>query len=75
MIDSREGLAWIAQQASLEVHVPQWRLDDEKLHQLALVEEAIIAAKGAGGMVRSMEEWAKHPQSAAIASLRASSCP
>jgi hypothetical protein len=33
------------------------------------LEEAIIAAKGAGGMVRSMEEWAKHPQSAAIASL------
>src|SRR2546430_7164772 len=33
------------------------------------LEEAIIAAKGAGGMVRSMEEWAKHPQAAAIASL------
>src|SRR6266568_1672276 len=32
-------------------------------------EEAIIAAKGAGGMVRTMEEWAKHPQAAAIASL------
>src|SRR5438552_1138078 len=26
------------------------------------LEEAIIAAKGAGGMVRTMEEWAKHPQ-------------
>jgi bifunctional non-homologous end joining protein LigD len=25
VIDTREGLAWIAQQASLEVHVPQWR--------------------------------------------------
>jgi crotonobetainyl-CoA:carnitine CoA-transferase CaiB-like acyl-CoA transferase len=33
------------------------------------LEEAIIAAKGAGGMVRSMAEWAKHPQAAAIASL------
>ena len=33
------------------------------------LEEAIIAAKGAGGMVRSMDEWAQHPQSAAIASL------
>jgi crotonobetainyl-CoA:carnitine CoA-transferase CaiB-like acyl-CoA transferase len=33
------------------------------------LEEAIIAAKGAGGMVRSMEEWAQHPQGAAIASL------
>src|SRR6266571_200547 len=33
------------------------------------LEEAIIAAKGAGGMVRSMAEWAKHPQGVAIASL------
>ena len=30
IIDTREGLAWIAQQASLEVHVPQWRFVDEK---------------------------------------------
>ncbi|HEY7039182.1 MAG TPA: CoA transferase [Methylomirabilota bacterium] len=33
------------------------------------LEEAIIAAKGAGGMVRTAEEWARHPQAAAIASL------
>src|SRR5947199_9282052 len=33
------------------------------------LEEAIIAANGAGGIVRSMEEWAKHPHAAAIASL------
>jgi len=33
------------------------------------LEEAIIAAGSAGGMVRSMEEWARHPQAAAIASL------
>src|SRR6266849_3377324 len=33
------------------------------------LEEAIIEAKGAGGMVRTMEEWAKHPQAAAIATL------
>jgi len=33
------------------------------------LEEAIIAAKGAGGMVRTMEEWAQHPQAAAVASL------
>src|SRR4029453_5897489 len=33
------------------------------------LEEAIIAAKGAGGMGRTMEEWAQHPQAAAIASL------
>ncbi len=32
LIDTAEGLAWIAQQAALEVHVPQWRFvsrDDE----------------------------------------------
>ena len=33
------------------------------------LEEAIIAANGAGGMVRTAEEWAQHPQAAAIASL------
>ena len=33
------------------------------------LEEAIIEAKGAGGMVRTMEEWAKHPQAESIASL------
>src|SRR5215813_14063133 len=33
------------------------------------LEEAIIAAGGAGGMVRSMAEWERHPQAAAIASL------
>ena len=33
------------------------------------LEEAIIAAKGAGGMARSMEEWSRHPHSAAVASL------
>ena len=33
------------------------------------LEEAIITARGAGGMVRSMDEWAQHPQSAAVASL------
>src|ERR1043166_338183 len=33
------------------------------------LEEAIIAAKGAGGMARTHSEWAKHPQAVAIASL------
>src|SRR5690242_12196943 len=33
------------------------------------LEVAIITAGGAGGMVRSMAEWAHHPQAAAIASL------
>ncbi len=29
IIDSADGLAWIAQQAALEVHVPQWRFSAE----------------------------------------------
>ena len=33
------------------------------------LEEAIIDAGGAGGMVRNMAEWAQHPQAAAVASL------
>ena len=33
------------------------------------LEEAIIAANGAGGMVRTIGEWAQHPQAAAVASL------
>jgi crotonobetainyl-CoA:carnitine CoA-transferase CaiB-like acyl-CoA transferase len=33
------------------------------------LEEAIIANKGAGGMVRSHEEWASHPQGIAVAGL------
>ncbi|WP_280835858.1 ATP-dependent DNA ligase [Mycolicibacterium frederiksbergense] len=30
IINTREALAWIAQQAALEVHVPQWRFVDGK---------------------------------------------
>lgn len=33
------------------------------------LEEAIIAAKGAGGMARTQAEWAKHPQGVAVAAL------
>ena len=33
------------------------------------LEEAIIAAEGAGGMARTCKEWAQHPQAAAIAAL------
>ncbi len=33
------------------------------------LEEAIIANKGAGGMVRTHEEWARHPQGIAVAGL------
>ena len=41
--------------------VAKWNAQD--------LEDAIIEAEGAGGMVRTMEEWAKHPQAAAIANL------
>ena len=33
------------------------------------LEEAIIAADGAGGMARTQAEWAQHPQALAIAAL------
>lgn len=33
------------------------------------LEEAIIANEGAGGMVRTFEEWARHPQGQAVAKL------
>ncbi|MGW4329274.1 ATP-dependent DNA ligase [Nocardia sp. NPDC004573] len=31
LIDSEAGLAWLAQQAALEVHVPQWRFDGDDM--------------------------------------------
>src|SRR5712672_3059477 len=33
------------------------------------LEEAIIAAKGAGGMARTQAEWARHPQGVAVAAM------
>jgi crotonobetainyl-CoA:carnitine CoA-transferase CaiB-like acyl-CoA transferase len=33
------------------------------------LEEAIIAAKGAGGIARTQAEWARHPQGIAVAAL------
>jgi crotonobetainyl-CoA:carnitine CoA-transferase CaiB-like acyl-CoA transferase len=33
------------------------------------LEEALVAANGVGGMVRTLDEWAQHPQAAALASL------
>jgi crotonobetainyl-CoA:carnitine CoA-transferase CaiB-like acyl-CoA transferase len=49
------------ERAAVRAAVAKWNALD--------LEEAIIAAGGAGGMVRSMAEWAQHPQAAAIASL------
>jgi crotonobetainyl-CoA:carnitine CoA-transferase CaiB-like acyl-CoA transferase len=47
--------------AAVAKAVTQWTAQD--------LEEAIIANKGAGGMVRTAGEWKNHPQAAAIASL------
>jgi hypothetical protein len=33
------------------------------------LEEAIVAAKGAGGMIRTLQEWKEHPQGKAVAAL------
>jgi crotonobetainyl-CoA:carnitine CoA-transferase CaiB-like acyl-CoA transferase len=41
--------------------VARWNAQD--------LEEAIIVARGAGGMARTQAEWAGHPQAAAIAAL------
>ena len=47
--------------AAVTAAVAKWNAID--------LEEAIVAAKGAGGMVRTKAEWATHPQAAAIAKL------
>src|ERR1700693_4637418 len=48
IIDSPAAMAWIAQQAALEVHVPQWRFVDEPLARRAeRVDEPL--ARRAGG--------------------------
>ena len=52
--------------------VPEDRVEVTKavaLWDALELEEALVAARGVGGMVRTMDEWAKHPQAAAIASL------
>jgi len=33
------------------------------------LEEALVAAGGVGGLVRTMDDWAQHPQSKAVATL------
>ncbi|MEV6135939.1 ATP-dependent DNA ligase [Nocardia sp. NPDC051990] len=48
VIDSEAGLAWIGQQAALEVHVPQWRFDGDKVgHSTRLVFD-LDPGSGAG---------------------------
>src|SRR5882724_8982435 len=54
-------LGVVEDRAAVTRAVAQWNAAD--------LEEAIIAAKGAGGMVRTQAEWATHPQATAIATL------
>jgi crotonobetainyl-CoA:carnitine CoA-transferase CaiB-like acyl-CoA transferase len=56
------GVLGVAEdRAAVARAVAQWNAAD--------LEEAIIAAAGAGGMVRTQAEWADHPQAQAIATL------
>ena len=56
------GVLGVAEdRAAVAAAVAKWNAAD--------LEEAIIAAKGAGGMVRTQAEWKQHPQAAAIAAL------
>ena len=56
------GVLGVAEdRAAVAAAVAKWNAAD--------LEEAIIAAKGAGGMVRTQAEWEQHPQAAAIAAL------
>jgi crotonobetainyl-CoA:carnitine CoA-transferase CaiB-like acyl-CoA transferase len=55
------GVLGASEDADVPKAVLQWDAAD--------LEEALIAAKGAGGMVRTQQEWAQHPQSAAVRAL------
>jgi crotonobetainyl-CoA:carnitine CoA-transferase CaiB-like acyl-CoA transferase len=56
------GVLSVAEDRAAVTHaVAKWNAAD--------LEEAIIAAKGAGGMVRTQAEWVAHPQAMAIAKL------
>ncbi|WP_433757388.1 ATP-dependent DNA ligase [Nocardia sp. CA-135398] len=48
VIDSEAGLAWIGQQASLEVHVPQWRFDGDKVGYATRLVFDLDPGPGAG---------------------------
>jgi crotonobetainyl-CoA:carnitine CoA-transferase CaiB-like acyl-CoA transferase len=56
-----EVLGVAEDRAAVAQAVAQWDAAD--------LEEAIIAARGAGGMVRTHAEWSSHPQALAVASL------
>ncbi|MEV0707335.1 ATP-dependent DNA ligase [Nocardia aurea] len=48
LIDSEAGLAWIGQQAALEVHVPQWRFDGGEIGAATRLVFDLDPGPGAG---------------------------
>ncbi|NEW43800.1 ATP-dependent DNA ligase [Nocardia cyriacigeorgica] len=48
VIDSEAGLAWLGQQASLEVHVPQWRFDGNEMGPATRLVFDLDPGPGAG---------------------------
>ncbi|MEU8897971.1 ATP-dependent DNA ligase [Nocardia sp. NPDC048505] len=48
VIDSEAGLAWLAQQAALEIHVPQWRFDGEQIGFATRIVFDLDPGPGAG---------------------------
>ncbi|WP_280234875.1 ATP-dependent DNA ligase [Nocardia cyriacigeorgica] len=48
LIDSEAGLAWLGQQASLEVHVPQWRFDGDEMGPATRLVFDLDPGPGAG---------------------------
>ncbi|WP_054816460.1 ATP-dependent DNA ligase [Nocardia arizonensis] len=48
VIDSEAGLAWIGQQAALEVHVPQWRFDAAEMGAATRLVFDLDPGPGAG---------------------------
>ncbi|MGK8501657.1 ATP-dependent DNA ligase [Nocardia asiatica] len=48
LIEAEAGLAWIAQQAALEVHVPQWRFDGDEMGPATRLVFDLDPGKGVG---------------------------
>ncbi|WP_227998396.1 ATP-dependent DNA ligase [Nocardia australiensis] len=48
VIDSEAGLAWLGQQAALEVHVPQWRFDGDDIGAATRLVFDLDPGPGAG---------------------------
>ncbi|WP_249644549.1 ATP-dependent DNA ligase [Nocardia sputi] len=48
LIDSEAGLAWLAQQAALEIHVPQWRFAGADMGPASRLVFDLDPGKGAG---------------------------